>query len=184
MTWSARPEILLHPQIPKPLHGLNPRTLKGDRWWNEQRRAAYERSRYRCNACGVHKLVAKYHMWLEAHELYAIDYALGRMEMREIVALCHACHNYIHAGRMEALVRDGKMADERRREILDHGDAVLKKAGLKKPKPIDESTTRVAPWAKWHLVLDGKVYPTRFKDIGAWAQHYAEGADLSDDPKP
>src|SRR5678815_897106 len=74
-----RPEILLQQQIPQPMHGVAPRTVLGDKWWNAERTAAYKSTAFHCLACGVHKSCAEYHKWLEAHEQYEIDYLLGRM---------------------------------------------------------------------------------------------------------
>jgi len=68
---------------------------------------------YHCWACGIHKTSAKYHRWLEAHEVYDIDYGTGRVEMKEVCALCHSCHQYIHDGRMQKLFEQGKLSFEK-----------------------------------------------------------------------
>ena len=86
--------ILLHPNIPKPLHGVNPRSLMNDKWWDDQRHKAYRVKDFHCHSCGIHKLVAKEKQWLEAHEIYEINYEQGTATFKEIVALCHYCHNY------------------------------------------------------------------------------------------
>jgi hypothetical protein len=151
------------------MHGLSPRTIKGQEWWDEQRQIAYAKTEYCCAACGVSKNEAKYHLWLEAHELYEIDYDSGRMLFVEIVALCHSCHNYIHSGRMKALVNKGEMTEEKRADILMHGDALIEKAKLKKPR----IPSKCAEWGKWRLVMDGVEYKGKFKTIEDWMQFYS-----------
>lgn len=168
---APRPEILFHPQIPKPLHGLAPRTILGQVWWDELRQAAYRATGYHCAACWIPKAEALYHPWLEAHELYTIDYAAGTMEMVEIVALCPSCHGYIHKGRLEMMVRDGRSTKAKHRQILAHGERVLAEAAPDRTlRP-----RKIAPWPKWRLLLDGKAYPSKFADQEAWAEHYRDG---------
>jgi len=166
-----RPEILLHPNIPKPLHGIAPRTILGKDWWDKHRQIAYAKNDYRCWACGVHKTDAKYHQWLEAHEFYEIDYAKGRVVFVELVALCHACHNFIHDGRMVHLVDEGKMDEKQYREILKHGNRILAKAGLVR----EDLGGPTAEWGKWRLVLEGKEYKGKWKSYEDWYQHYCGG---------
>lgn len=167
---TLRPEILLHPNIPKPMHGIAPRTILGQGWWDIERRKAYANAQYRCQACGIHKTEAKYHQWLEAHELYEFDYANGKMIFTEIVALCHSCHNYIHSGRMQSLVdgSDIEMTNVKMLDILRHGDKLVKEAKLKQPEP----PRKVAAWGKWRLVLFGKEYKGKFKNYADWRKTY------------
>ena len=168
-TWTRCPEILLHPNIPKPLHGLAPRTLMGKEWWDKNRQIAYRSTDYHCIACGVHKKDAKYHQWLEAHEEYDIDYEDGTMTFKRLVPLCHSCHNYIHSGRMEALVRKGEMEKEKMEDILEYGDDVLKNAGIKRK---DNIPNKIAQWEDWVLIFEGKRYKGKFKSFNEWQEYY------------
>ncbi|MEK6881360.1 MAG: hypothetical protein AABY22_17185 [Nanoarchaeota archaeon] len=124
-TMIVNPAILLHPQIPKTLHGIAPRKIFGDAWWDTERQKAYASTNYHCLACGVHKLKARYHKWLEAHETYLYNYCKGRLIFEEVVPLCHACHNSIHTGRMSKLVENGEMTKIKEQEILDHKSLIL-----------------------------------------------------------
>ena len=104
------PWLLLHPNIPKPLHGLAPRAILGDSWWGEQKEKARRKSDNCCQACGVFPRQAKYHQWLETHECYSI-YANGKVEFKTCVSLCHSCHNFIHDGRMQMMVKSGEFLE-------------------------------------------------------------------------
>ncbi len=194
-----RPELLLHPNIPKPLHGVNPRNILGQKWWNIVRRRAYLTHNYHCWACGIHKSKAQYHQWLEAHEVYDIDYATGKIEMKDICALCHSCHNYIHDGRMQMLVMSGQFAFEKYIDILNHGEKIISKylekvvnnySGKPWKKPLEASqpfqyvfpeikvpgspkpTDKMIAWSDWHLVFNGKKYYSRFRDFDEWQAYY------------
>lgn len=162
-----QPELLLHPNIPKPLHTVAPRDILGQTWWNRERVKAYNKNDNHCFACGVHKTVAKYHNWLEAHESYHIDYTKGELVLKEIVALCHSCHNYIHDGRMSMLLKDGKMSEKKYDDIIGHGERVLREAGYKKFRPKSPEGP-IAKWGEWHLLLNGTKYYSPFKDYEDW----------------
>lgn len=165
-TWALRPEILLHPNIPKPLHEVAPRNILGASWWNKTRREAYRSTDYHCVACGVHKSVAKYRNWLEGHEVYRIDYLMGRAEYIETVPLCHFCHNYIHDGRLRWLLDTGKLHHGKYTQIIQHGDEVLRRFNLVHPEPYSGP---FAEWADWRLVLFDKEYPPKYKTFEEWA---------------
>lgn len=170
--WKRRPEILLCPNVPKPMHGVAPRVILGDKWWNTTRQAAYRSTNYHCVACGVYKYDARSRQWLEGHELYQIDYARGRMLYLETVPLCHFCHAYIHDGRLQHLLERGEIHQAKYIAIIQHGDRVLRDAGLIKPSHFDRDYIIVngvlAPWHRWRLILNGKQYPPKFKTPEAW----------------
>lgn len=178
-TVTLRPELLLHPQIPKPLHGLAPRVIFGDVWWEAQRRTAYAKNRQHCWACGVDKRRTLYHAWLEAHETYVIDHVAGTATFDEVVALCHACHNFIHQGRMQALVDSGEMHYQKMQDILNHGQVVLRSAGLKKPPPVEDAACAV--WHQWRMIINGQAYPGKFKDYAEWLSYYSTRKEKGDD---
>lgn len=163
------PKLLLHPNIPKPLHGCAPRVVLGKEWWEATRQAAYRKNRHCCWACGVHKSQADVKQWLEAHETYKIDYASGRMELDVVAALCHLCHNYIHSGRLQALLERGEVTQEFADKVERHGDAVLRKAGLLAVKRrLTIESPKCAEWGQWRMVIQGKEYGPTSRDFEAW----------------
>lgn len=171
------PSILLHPQIPKPLHLLNPRTILGDGWWQEVRKEAYLRHGFCCHACGVLKYEAKHRQWLEAHEMYDIDYITGKVEFLEVVALCHFCHNFIHQGRLVSLLEKSVISFGFYDSIMNHGDSVLAKAGI--PRDAHDQMVdllrdlgKLCAWEDYHLVIDGVDYGQRFKSREEWEQYW------------
>jgi len=188
---NLRPDLLLHPNIPMPLHGLNPRTLKGREWWDAKRQAAYAKNNYCCWACGVHKSEALYRHVLEAHEDYVIDYANGRMTIKEIVALCPACHGYIHSGRLEAMYLNGEIGVTKFVEILRRGTEILIDNDLPlnpfakrimsvyrmepimlHPQPALEIPETIVAWGDWRLVLDGVEYAPLWLNESEHVKHY------------
>lgn len=168
-TWKLRPEVLIGPNTPKPMHGVVPREILGRSWWNKERKAAFESTEHHCIACGVHKSAAPGREWLEGHELYRIDYLSGTMVYTGTVPLCHFCHNYIHDGRLESLLRQGKIHHAKFVAIHQHGDRILEEHGLTVPP---EYTGPFADWEDWRLILEGKQYPPKYKSIKEWATAY------------
>lgn len=185
------PKYLTHPNIPKPLHGVNPRSIKGQAWWDIQRQKAYETHDYHCWACGIHKLHAKYHQWLEAHEEYQINYNTGKVLLKDIIALCHSCHNFIHSGRLYALWNSNEWSTDKCIDILNHGFEILESASLEPYHGtqyiaylisgasvsgyefvLSKQNENVARWESWHLELDGKRYYSKFKNINEWKDYY------------
>jgi len=177
------PKLLLHPNIPKPLHGVNPRSVLGKDWWDKHRQIAYAKNNYCCWACGIHKSKAKYHQWLEAHEAYNINYQKGTLHLEEIIALCYSCHNFIHSGRMNMLVIKGEMTKETMLSILMHGKTILHFNGeTHTPQYIIDSlesrkaitTINHVEWENWRLIIDNKKYPPIHKSFEAWKEFYGD----------
>lgn len=163
-----RPELLLHSLIPPPLHGLAPRTIKGNSWWNEARHAAMAKNMWKCWACNIPKAKAKRLKRLEGHESYNIDWKKGTCTLLEIVSLCNYCHSYIHQGRLKVLVEYGREEQSHLDDVLRHGDNLT--AHLKKsmtPSPVD-----MAPWNEWVMIVDGTPYPSRYVSSEEWATYY------------
>lgn len=155
--WERRPEVLLLPPIPEPMHGMAPRVILGVNWWNKTRLLAYKSTGYHCVACGVFKTEAKSRRWLEGHECYETDYLLGRMVYVETVPLCHYCHNFCHPGRMRALLECNGMTHSKYAAIMQHGAAVLKAARLEKP-PFGQVIETYTDPEDWRLVIEGIEY--------------------------
>lgn len=184
-----RPEILLHPNIPKPLHGVNPRTIYGTNWWNRERLKTYKTTEFHCAACGVHKSEARSRQWMEGHEIYEIDYQKGRAVFKEVVPLCHYCHNYIHDGRMTHLLEKGLLHHAKFVAVIKHGDAVLRRAGLERQTHAErelavqalEAAGKLCKWPKWRLILDGKEHEPIYKSYAEWVQAMSESDGESDE---
>ena len=189
----TKPELLCQPNIPKPLHGLNPRTIKGEEWWDKKRQEVYASTDYHCIACGVRKEEAERYPWLEAHEFWDIDYNSGKCEILSIEPLCHYCHNFIHSGRLGMILNREKTIEEVI-EILEHGFSILKKNNLKSfpfTKKLAESLgadtfavdsyiveeNSSLKWQDYYLMFEGKKYKSKFKDRAAWEEYYLTNLD-------
>lgn len=173
----TRPELLRHPNIPKPLHGIAPRAIYGKEWWDEQRYKAYAVNNYCCWACGIHKTRTKYYGWLEAHETFKYNWKIGELVFTEIVALCHLCHAGIHSGRSWMMLEAGKITEQMYKDIMTNKKMVLARCTT---PPIEEKHYDV-PWDQWVMVIDGKRYHSKFKDFREWAHHYNVDISVRDE---
>jgi len=180
--WVLRPEVLLCPNTPKPMHGIAPRVILGQKWWDATRKAAYQSTDLHCVACGTPKHKVKgSRKHLEGHEIYDVDYQRGTLTYIETVPLCPYCHMYIHDGRLLALMQKKVLTQRKFTAVIQHGDSVLKAAGLNRPTKFsrDEaiisaiSNGKVAEWAEWRLILKGKTYPPKFKTLKEWEKAHA-----------
>ncbi len=184
-----RPHLLSAPNIPKPLHGLNPRTIMGKPAWDEERQKVYASTDYHCAACGVHKSQAKLHKWLEAHEIFDIDYRRGTATLIEIVPLCHFCHAFIHSGLLRVRARKKKVSAQHVRDVMIHGCEVLRQCngeifqgtaelaylvGVNTSHLSEISPPRnIADWSKWKMVWGENEYRGKYKSMRDWQRAHS-----------
>jgi len=182
-----KPEILCHPHIPKPLHGVSPREIMGKKWWDNERQKVYASTNYHCAACGVHKSEAKKHKWLEAHEFWHINYNTGICEITSIEPLCHYCHNFIHSGRLSVII-DKEKTEKEVKEILEHGFKILSDnnllcfpftmhLGISLGCNTYNAKTYILrgkniSWDKWKLIWNGIEYKSKFNSQEEWRKNY------------
>jgi hypothetical protein len=182
--------ILLHPNIPKPLHGLNPRTLD-PQWWELRRRQAYARFDNCCWACKVHRSKARFQHFLDAHECYLFNYQEATAVFLGVSALCYCCHNFIHDGRLQALCQQHKISMSRYRAVITHGNEILRSNGISYQKHINQPSmvplcdnpfieisqtlkaTSPPSWTDWRLIIGKKSYKPLYKSMEAWKKHYS-----------
>lgn len=96
--------IIGMPNIPKPLHHINPRNLLGKKTWDAMRRECYADADDTCEICGTKPDdKARRH----AHEVYNIDYKTGIATFERCICLCYTCHVLsIHTGRALTLYKN------------------------------------------------------------------------------
>ena len=83
--------------IPDSCWYSNLRSILTPEQWNTVRFDAYRRAEGKCTVCG--RSVAR----LEAHERWSYDENTNTQILRDVVALCHACHSVVHIGRTQLM---------------------------------------------------------------------------------
>lgn len=167
-----RIELILHPQIPKPLHGVAPRVVMGEEWWSEVRSACYRASGRQCACCGMFFSQVVGYPRPEAHEVYDIDYVRGRATYVEAVALCHWCHMSIHIGMVENTFLQGQFTPEEYAYVHNHRQKYVKRALEEGHRYPDMEPGEKVPWADWRMIVEGKEHGPIYKSYGEWLAHY------------
>ena len=167
-TLELRPLILLSPNIPKPLHGVNPRTIFGKKCWDETRQETYESTDFKCIACGVTRYTDEvlFRGQLHAHEVYDIYYEKQLAVFKEVIPLCEACHYGIHSGRTTALFDKGIYDEQDCWTIFERKKQICGSYGF-----VDERDYS-KDWSKWRLGIDGVLYKPKFKSYEEWKEYY------------
>jgi uncharacterized protein (DUF983 family) len=164
-----KPEILVHPNIPKPLHGISPRTITGQEWWDVERKKAYANAGQKCEACGTARADAWPNKWLEAHEEYEYK-PDGRLIFKGLVCLCPACHKFIHSGLLEIKHDSGEIPTALYKKILKHGKDLLKKNHLQQRHKRRHDWCSGIEWKDFRMVFNGKEYGPSSNSYTEWAQ--------------
>ena len=201
-----RPAILCQPNLPLPLHGVNPRSILGQGWWRKARIEAISRMGGLCEACGSgpEKESHKGRPWLEGHEIYKFSYSTGRLVFHGVTPLCHYCHNFIHSGRLGCIAGEEKTWQEVR-EILEHGFRVISAANANLVARGDKPTMKVFPgsidlarhknvrartfgavayaipettikWEDWRMEISGNLYGPVRASKSEWSRAYGSPA--------
>lgn len=183
----VRPKLLAHPHIPSALAGVNPRTIKGQAWWDVVRRKAYAENNHCCWACGAAAGENKDHPALEAHETYDTNYREALMVFKEVVALCHMCHSFIHSGRLAIMGALGKVSRKYARHLIDTRMELLLAAGGKPfyytrgLQLLLHGSTEIG--AKVRMAREGGVFRPRPRRFGVRWRMAFEGKEYASDGK-
>ena len=163
-----KPEILLAPNIPKPLHGIAPRVIYGQDWWDVERKKCYANAGQKCECCDTPRSQAWPKPWLEAHEWYVYDYSNGLITFDHLICLCPACHMFLHSGHTNMLLNDGKISEEIYLKILKHGEKILFDAGLTVKYHARHDSTVEIPWQSWRMQIGDQLYGPSSKSYSDW----------------
>lgn len=86
--------------IPSGAFNNNLRTVFSRAAWDYIRKDAYARSNHRCSVCGASNTR------LEAHEVWEFDEKNMVQRLKDVTAVCPACHSVIHINRTQAVGRE------------------------------------------------------------------------------
>ncbi len=165
---TLRPEVLLSPNVPKPLHGLAPRTIMGTKWWDVVRKESYKSTGFRCIACGVERYTEEtfFKGQLHAHELYETYYEKRISVFKEVISLCECCHYGIHSGRTVSLFDKGIYDEQDCWTIFERKKQICGSYGEIDRRDYSKE------WGDWRLGFEGKLYEPKFKSMNEWREYY------------
>lgn len=175
-----QPELLGQANIPKPLHGINPRTIMGANAWKSHRQQIIQNHPY-CAACGLETLK------LDLHEDYIIDYNKAIMKVKQYVPLCKDCHLFIHSGFLITQISAGVISRQEAKRIMSRGLEICSKnnvsifvVGYNLAKHLNIDVRQVkswspktnTAWSSWRLEYKNKIYKGLTKN--EWTKRYSK----------
>ena len=207
-TDSGAPLITM-PNIPKPLHGINPRMIMGEDNWDQLRMKCYIDSSYKCEICG--KLLDD--KTIQLHELYKVSRKEKYALFERFIPVCILCHNGIHSGRAISLYRNNNTIFTKAYilTIADHCFSLI--SNYNKQNNTDyrlfktflnylyfpelEQDMReliskydihfyewrggLGKWTSWRLIYDGKEYFSPYENSDAWREAMRRHNSSGDD---
>jgi hypothetical protein len=167
--WGAHPKaakkldpgLLGQANIPKPLHGINPRSLMGRATWDKHRQVIIHNNPY-CHACGAENCI------FELHEDYEIDYTKSIMTIRSYVPLCKLCHNFIHSGFLQVQLDQGAVSREYVIGVVERGIDICARNNVR----IFKGTELLAQKLKIPLLGVQSWTPKTSKNWSSWTLEY------------
>ena len=103
--------------------------------WDRLRRAAYARAGGRCSICGKPGR-------LEAHEVWSYDDKKHIQKLKNIIAVCPACHEVIHIGRTSLLGNEPRAGTFHARQRL-HAERIPRSSRRSKPRACRTQPSRM-----------------------------------------
>lgn len=187
------PLLLTMPNIPAPLHGLNPRSVMGDEEWDKQRFDCYGNAMWKCEICQAPC------ERMQAHELYTYNYISHTAIFNRLIAVCDKCHRAIHSGRLVTMTKEGDVSKEYFLDVAEHCFRLIHDynetngtnyrlynaflCATKNPEVSEEvlglikkynikfyRTPRVKPreWKNWKLVWGTKILRSQYASAEEW----------------
>jgi len=150
--------VLTQPIVPVILHGLNPRNLMKSSEWDKLKKQYREKANHHCMICQRYVSHSRGD-WLELHEVYEYDYENLIQKIVDFVSICKECHMFIHLGRTEALVSEGKITSAKFMDILNIGMFLLQSFDLLNEKNENlRKMQSVLHEKDWKLEWQGNTY--------------------------
>ena len=125
--------------IPTGAWGFNLRTTLSKKAWDYIRKDAYSKANGKCSICGA------YRKRLEAHERWEFIEQTKTQKLKDIIAICHSCHEVIHIGRTQ-LVGEEEKAIAHYQRVNNCNYATYRK-NLGEANILHQKLSRVDEWA-------------------------------------
>ena len=154
------------------VHEVEPREIMRGRDWNRLKKAAQERADHHCEICGRYVSHSKAdHDWINAHKAYEIDKENHLYKLVGVYGICRQCHDFIHLGRLNALLQAGHATNEYYDDVIDRAEHLLSLVNMTKERNTDIDTVYCLEYEGQKFVND--YFPEEAKRL-----HDEEGVNI------